>query len=160
MRLRDLTSSDVPSMLSLNNGAVPAVPESTEVDLAELLRVSSFGFAAVSGDEFLGFVVGFEPGIDYASPNYRYFETRGTDYLYVDRIVVAEAARGMRVGQTLYQRVVELAIDQGRDEVTCEVNVEPPNPGSHAFHSRMGFSEVGRQQTPYSTVALLARPLS
>lgn len=160
MQLRDLTALDVASMLVLNNDAAPAVPESTEAELAELLRVSSFGFAAVSGDEFLGFVVGFEPGVEYASPNYRYFENRGSDHLYVDRIVVAEEARGMRVGQTLYRRVVELAVDQGRAEVTCEVNVEPPNPASVAFHSRLGFSEVDRQDVGYATVALLARPLS
>ncbi len=160
MRLRDLTSLDVPSMLALNNAAVPAVPMSTEHDLAQLLVRSTYGFAAVSGDEFLGFVMGFEPGTDYESPNYRYFENRGIDHLYVDRIVVAAAARGMRVGQTLYHRVVELAIDQGRAEVTCEVNIEPPNPGSLAFHTRLGFSEVDRQTTGYATVALLARPLS
>lgn len=160
MRLRDLTPLDVPSMLALNNAAAPAVPASSEVELTELLRVSSFGFAAVSGEEFLGFVVGFEPGIDYASPNYHYFENRGTDHLYVDRIVVAEAARGMRVGQTLYNRVVDLAIDQGRAEVTCEVNIEPPNPASLAFHSRLGFSEVDRQENGYATVTLLVRPLS
>ncbi|MEO7348492.1 MAG: GNAT family N-acetyltransferase [Terrimesophilobacter sp.] len=160
MRLRELSDSDVPTMLALNNSAVPAVPESTEDELMALLRMSSFGFAAVSGDELLGFVLGFEPGVDYASPNYRYFETRGTDYLYVDRIVVAEEARGMRVGQTLYQRVVELAVDHGRDEVTCEVNIEPPNPGSLAFHTRMGFSEIAQQDVGYARVALLARPLS
>ncbi len=160
MRLRELTVLDVPDMLVLNNESVPAVPESTEAELSELLRVSTFGYAAVSGDEFLGFVVGFEPGVDYASPNYRYFENRGTDHLYVDRIVVAEAARGMRVGQTLYNRVVDLAVDQGRTEVTCEVNIEPPNPASLAFHSRLGFSEVDRQNTGYATVSLLVRPLS
>lgn len=160
MRLRDLTPADVPDMLELNNAAVPAVPASTTAELTELLRVSSFGFAAVSGSEFLGFVLGFESGIDYASPNYRYFENRGTDHLYVDRIVVAEAARGMRVGQTLYNRVVDLAIDQGRSEVTCEVNVEPRNPASLAFHSRLGFSEIDQQDAGYATVSLLVRPLS
>lgn len=160
MQLRELTALDVPSMLALNNAAVPAVPRSTEPELAALLRLSSFGFAAVAGDEFLGFVVGFEPGIEYESVNYLYFEDRGVDHLYVDRIVVAEEARGMRVGQTLYHRVVDLAVDQGRAEVTCEVNIEPPNPESLAFHSRLGFSEVDRQTTGYATVALLARPLS
>lgn len=160
MRLRELTSLDVPNMLVLNNEAAPAVPASVESELAELLRASSFGFAAVSGDELLGFVVGFEPGTDYASPNYRYFEDRGTDHLYIDRIVVAEEARGMRVGQSLYRRVIELAVDQGREEVTCEVNVDPPNPASAAFHSRLGFSEIDRQDVGYATVMLLARPLS
>jgi predicted GNAT superfamily acetyltransferase len=28
--------------------------------------------------------------------------------------------------------------------VVCEVNSEPPNPASDAFHAAMGFTEVGR----------------
>lgn len=160
MRLRDLTPLDLADMLALNNDATPAVPETNAAEMTELLAASSFGIAAVNGDEFLGFVLGFEPGNNYKSPNYQYFESRGTDHLYVDRIVVAKEARGMRVGQTLYNRVVALAVEQGRHEVTCEVNVEPPNPESLAFHSRLGFSEVDRQDNGYATVSLMARPLS
>ncbi len=160
MRLRNLTPRDVPRILTLNNEAVPAVPVATGPELTLLLEECTFGFAAMADDELLGFVIGFGPGLDYASPNYRYFENRGIDHLYVDRIVVAENARGMRVGQTLYNRVVDLAVEQGRDEVTCEVNVDPPNPGSLAFHSRLGFTEVDRQDNGYAKVALLARPLS
>jgi len=29
--------------------------------------------------------------------------------------------------------------------VTCEYDVDPPNPGSERFHTRFGFREVGRQ---------------
>ncbi|HEU4849730.1 MAG TPA: GNAT family N-acetyltransferase [Terrimesophilobacter sp.] len=159
MRLRELTPSDLPAITDLNNAATPAVPVMTEEGLGAVLAASSAGFAAVDEQEVIGFVIAFATGADYASPNYRYFEERGTDHLYVDRIVVAESARGMRVGQALYERVVELAVANSRDEVTCEVNLDPPNPGSLAFHDRMGFREVGRQRTDYATVALLARPL-
>ena len=137
-------------IMALNNAATPAVPVMTDQEMTALLDASDFGF-----------VVGFRPGSDYASVNYRYFEDRGTDHLYIDRIVVDETARGMRVGQTLYNRVFRLAIAEGRAEITCEVNVEPPNPGSLAFHARLGFSEVGRQPTDHGkTVALFARPMS
>ena len=158
--LRELTPLDVPAIRALNNSATPAVPVATDAELRALLEASSFGFAAVVDDELVGFIIGFGRGSDYASPNYRYFEERGSDHVYVDRIVVAEEARGMRIGQTLYERVADLAIGQGRVEVTCEVNLDPPNPGSLAFHGRMGFHEVGQQKTDYATVALLARPLA
>jgi predicted GNAT superfamily acetyltransferase len=155
--LRDLTRDDLPVLLALNNAATPAVPTATEDELAALLEASDFGFAV--GDEPLGFVLGFAPGSDYQSPNYRWFEARGTDHLYVDRIVVAEAARGRSIGRLLYEHVIGLAREQGRREVTCEVNLDPPNPGSLAFHNRMGFREVGQQETGYATVSLLALPL-
>jgi hypothetical protein len=44
--------------------------------------------------------------------------------------------------------------------LTCEVNLRPPNEGSLRFHRRLGFREVGRQETPYGAlVTLLALDL-
>lgn len=45
--------------------------------------------------------------------------------------------------------------------LTCEVNLEPPNPHSLAFHHRLGFTQVGEQVTTRGTVrvALLVRPV-
>ena len=40
--------------------------------------------------------------------------------------------------------VFERARAARHDRVVCEVNLVPPNPGSDAFHDRMGFAEVGR----------------
>ena len=44
----------------------------------------------------------------------------------------------------------------------CEVNVRPLNAGSLRFHHRIGFTEVGQQDTDggRKTVSLLAKPLS
>jgi hypothetical protein len=32
----------------------------------------------------------------------------------------------------------------GHERVVCEINFDPPNPGSDAFHAKLGFSEIGR----------------
>jgi uncharacterized protein len=47
------------------------------------------------------------------------------------------------------------------ERVTCEVNLEPPNPVSQRFHESLGFVEVGRQETYGGsvTVQLLERRL-
>jgi predicted GNAT superfamily acetyltransferase len=37
----------------------------------------------------------------------------------------------------------------GVDHLALEVNVDPPNAGSLRFHERLGFVEVGQQDTPY-----------
>jgi predicted GNAT superfamily acetyltransferase len=40
----------------------------------------------------------------------------------------------------------------------CEVNVEPPNPGSLRFHERIGFAEVGQfAPKPDYVVSLLVK---
>jgi hypothetical protein len=40
------------------------------------------------------------------------------------------------------------ACEAGYTRVCCEVNVEPPNPGSDAFHANLGFEEIGRAFVP------------
>jgi predicted GNAT superfamily acetyltransferase len=162
--LRALTADDAPQITGLNNAAVPAVPEMTEEDLDALREMADVALAVIDEErpqQVLGFVLAMHPGSPYDSENYRWFEERGGNGLYVDRIVVDGAVRGRGLGQVLYASVFGAAEAEGRSEVTCEVNVEPPNPGSLAFHSRLGFAEVGRQATKGGTVvvALLAAPL-
>lgn len=160
LAIRDLTADDLARVAELNNAAVPAVPFTTADELGSLIALSDHAFGVVDDEtgELHGFLIGFDPGSGYTSENYRFFEQRGADSLYVDRIVVDEARRGQRLGRLLYDHAFHLARAAGRSEVTCEVNVEPPNPRSLAFHARIGFVEVGRQATKGGSVqvALLA----
>ena len=43
----------------------------------------------------------------------------------------------------LYDDLFEHAVAAGHDRVVCEVNMQPPNPASDAFHAALGFVEVG-----------------
>jgi predicted GNAT superfamily acetyltransferase len=162
----------VDSVLELNQHWVPHVGPVTREQLISLVEQADLALVVehsrADGSRGLdGFVVVMAPGADYSSPNYRYFEDRlaaGTapgPFRYVDRIAVSPAAQGAGVGRLLYEAVFELAADVGAAEVTCEVNLEPPNPDSQAFHARMGFVEVGRQWNYGDTVQvqLLARPV-
>jgi hypothetical protein len=161
--IRDLNPTDLERLVELNTAAVPAVSESDAAGMQRLLALSALAPAIVDDtDTVLAFALLMTPGADYESENYRFFEARGTDFLYVDRIVVAESARGRGLGAELYRAVFAAAREQGRAEVTCEVNLDPPNPGSLRFHGRLGFAEVGRQVTKGGsvTVALLAAPMS
>ncbi|TIV68514.1 MAG: GNAT family N-acetyltransferase, partial [Mesorhizobium sp.] len=63
--------------------------------------------------------------------------------VYVDRVVVAAAARGRGHARRLYEDLFEQARRAGHTMVTCEVNADPPNPASDAFHAALGFGEVG-----------------
>ena len=99
-----------------------------------------------------------EPGIEYASENYRWFAKRGRDFLYVDRIVIGAESRGVGIGRLLYGAAFAKAEAEGRAEVDCEVNLRPPNPKSLGFHRSLGFRPVGEQETKGGAVrvALLA----
>ena len=43
--------------------------------------------------------------------------------------------------------------------MTLEVNVDPPNPPSLAFHARRGYVEVDRHGPPEHVVSLMTKEL-
>ena len=151
------------AVIGLNDAEVPHVGHLGVDGLAPLLSHAALALVAtVEGGQLGGFLVAIAPGESYGSENYRWFEQRGTNHLSVDRVAVANSARRRGIGDALYDVVEQVARRQRRPEVTCEVNLDPPNPGSLAFHRRRGFVEVGQQHTDggAKTVALLAKPLT
>jgi predicted GNAT superfamily acetyltransferase len=103
--------------------------------------------------------MGFRKGDDYDGVNFAWFARRYSDFVYVDRIVVAPEFRGRRLAGWLYDDLEVFARARAIPRVTCEVNVEPPNPVSLRFHEKRGFEEVGREAYAGKTVAMLQRPL-
>jgi uncharacterized protein len=160
--LRRLLADDAGSLASLNDAAHPAVPLTTEDEMGRLLTLSTLALGLEIDGALAGFVLAMAAGLDYDSENYRWFEARGVDHLYVDRIVVAESQRGRGWGPLLYAAVFDEARARGCDEVTCEVNLEPPNPGSLSFHRRLGFDQIGTQATKGGAVvvALMSAPVA
>lgn len=152
LHYRLLTPADAADLQPVNNAAYPAVPTVTVDELTSLIERSAWGLIAEADSGIAGFVLCFSPGADYDSENYRYFETHFDNHLYIDRIVVSEAFRGQGVGGALYERVFTEAATRGAAQVTCEVNLEPPNPVSIAFHHKMGFRDLDTQETKGGSV--------
>lgn len=155
--LRPLTPADAPRMAEINRAAEPGVSAADAEELAEILRVSEVALAAETDGALAGFVMALTPGRPYASANYRWFEARGGDFLYVDRIAIAPEARGLGLGTRLHAALFAAA---GARPIALEVNTLPPNPGSMRFHQRLGFLEVGRaaHRPGAYEVAFLERP--
>ena len=82
-------------------------------------------------------------------------------FVYVDRIVVAPSARGRGLARQLYDTLIGKAGVAGHQRIVCEVNLDPPNPGSDRFHAALGFAEVGSASIHGGTkrVRYLAREL-
>lgn len=141
-----------------------AVEEKTSVlDAAGLDRLLAASvFAPTILDEtgqVLAFLLGFAPGADYSSPNYLWFCGRLARFAYVDRVVVAEAARGRGLARRLYDRFAAFATARDLGPLTCEVNSDPPNPGSDAFHAALGFTVMGEgSPAPGKVVRYLVGP--
>jgi hypothetical protein len=89
------------------------------------------------------FLLAFDQDADYDGPNFLWFRERYPRFVYVDRIVVASSARGRGLARLLYCALFVEAARAGHSCIVCEVNSEPPNPGSDAFHAALGFAKVG-----------------
>jgi uncharacterized protein len=160
--LRPVEAADLDALADLNDAAAPAVNALGPSAFAAHVPECDLALVAVDDDGPVGFLLALAPGSDYASENYRWFSEHVPGSLYVDRIVVAPRAHGRGIGRALYAAVDARARELGLGVVTCEVNVEPPNPQSLAFHDRLGFEPLGELVTKGGavTVRLLQRPVA
>lgn len=145
--VRPLVDADIDKVTALNNEAYPAVPRATVDEMAGFVDTFDWCMVCEHNSDIVGFVMAVEPGKDYDSENYRFFESRGLPHFYIDRVVLGEAARGKGLGKRLYGELFEEARRRGYQRITCEVNLKPENPVSLAFHNTMGFVAVGVQDT-------------
>jgi len=159
--LRPLVAADAGWFLELNNAAVPHVNALDVAALTALLDKAAWTVAVEADGRPAGGLIAFGPGASYGSPNYRWFDARHDDFLYVDRVVVDAAVRGAGLGKALYGALRDHATGH-TPLLACEVNEQPPNAASMAFHERFGFRTVGRQETEGGTksVALMEMALA
>jgi predicted GNAT superfamily acetyltransferase len=144
--LRDATSADFPVILALNEAFVSVLSPLDAARLARLHAQAALHRVIEQDGRIEAFLLVFREGADYDSPNYRWFAQRHARFLYVDRIVVAADTQARGAGTQLYRDVYALASRDGVPLITCEFDIEPPNPTSARFHARLGFREVGRQR--------------
>lgn len=150
---------DHKTLLEINQEGQPGV---ATLDLAELRRLEALAdYLKVLevGGRVSGYLIGFLRGTEYDGEEFGWFRRTYPDpFLYVDQIAVSSRSRKRGLGQALYDDIEAFAMRKLISRLTCEVNLEPPNPASLEFHRRIGFSEVGRMNTRDGrTVALLSR---
>lgn len=158
--IRDAEPGDYDALVVLNNAAVPAVNALTAADFADFAwQADLFRVAGPVGDP-QAVLIALRPGRAYDSLNYRWFERAYDSFLYVDRVVVSDTRRGEGLGAAFYEDFAAAGRRLGVPRLTCEVNLDPPNPGSIRFHERLGFRPVGTQEAGGKRVQLMARELA
>ena len=156
--IRAATPDDQPVVHAMNDAAVPHVNALTDEQFAWLASNADYYRVAEQDGAVVGFVMAIRHGTTYWSKNYAWFSGRYPAFLYLDRVVIAPPARRTGVGRALYADLVAFAAGSW-PRVTLEVNIDPPNPGSMAFHETMGFRRVGSRADASGAVAMYELPL-
>jgi predicted GNAT superfamily acetyltransferase len=144
IQIRDVTEGDLPAILRLNEEAVPQV---SPVDMDTL---SWFGSAAAyfrvaeAEGVLVGFLIAVAQDSGYPSKYFQWFCQRYTRFIYIDRVIVAEWARGNRIAWRLCEDVERFASELYYP-LASDVYSYPPNEVSLSFHDKYGFQRVGSQ---------------
>jgi predicted GNAT superfamily acetyltransferase len=156
VRVRDAALADRDAILAINREGAPGVTlfEPREVERC-IERATRFRVAERDG-AVCGYLLAFANGFQAIGDEYAWFAARHDAFWYVDSIAISGRHRRAGVGSALYSDLEREARLRSVPRIVCEVNLEPPNPQSLAFHAARGFVEVGRLRvTDGRFVALL-----
>ncbi|MEO7013149.1 MAG: GNAT family N-acetyltransferase [Dokdonella sp.] len=158
--IRDVREHELDAVLALNNAVGPRI---LALDASRMRwffsHASYFRVAEIDG-VIAGFLIALRETATYASPNFLWFRERYPEFVYIDRIVIAEPSRGLGLGRVFYCDVTSYA-ELRVPLLACEVFLEPRDDVAVLFHGTYGFNEVGQQLMPGvgRTVSLLAKSL-
>ncbi|SNB77033.1 hypothetical protein SAMN07250955_11614 [Arboricoccus pini] len=159
--LRRVQEADRPELLALNNAHAVELSYAEADEFARLLEMAFL--ASTSGEVGApgSLLLALDQDAPCDGPNFRWFKARYARFVYVDRIVVAASAPGRGLAERHYAQLFAMAGKAGHTRIVCEVNSDPPNPISDAFHAKLGFEQVGEQwlSDRDKTVRYLCRPL-
>jgi predicted GNAT superfamily acetyltransferase len=128
-------------LLDLNNAHAV---ELSWLEAGDFARLVGSAFLALRIGDADALLIAHDQDAAYDSPNFLWHRARFDRFVYVDRVVVAAHARGRGLARQLYLALFQAAKAAGHRRIVCEVNLDPPNPASDAFHAALGFVEVGR----------------
>ena len=159
--IREARREDRAAILAINAAGQPGVAPLTSHELDAISARRTRCWIAEDAGRVSGYLIAYAAGDVYDGEEFAWFQREYASFLYVDQIAVAPAYQHRGVGAALYRAAVEYAVAHSFPLLTCEVNLEPPNPVSLRFHHALGFREVGNLHTEDGrTVALLRLDLS
>lgn len=144
--LRKATPQDTPTIVRLNDAVVEMTSPMDPDRFRELFDLSSYCVVAEQDGEVIGFVLAMQMGDVYANANFEWFSQRLNNFVYIDRIVIDERARGHGLGKRFYDHISDVASANGCLVMCAEMDLVPPNESSLKFHQNFGFVKLGERK--------------
>jgi len=162
IEIRAAAPTDFETICALNLADVQHTSSMDPARLAVLHELSCYHKVCCVDGRIAGFLLAMRDGAAYENANFEWFTRKFRQFIYVDRIVVSSAFRGMSLGSLLYEDLFRYARDHAIARVTCEYNIVPSNEPSRLFHDKFGFVEQGTQwlDNGAKRVSLQAAPIS
>ena len=157
LTMRPALDQDFERIIAINAAGCPGVCALTLAELAAIQVDAPLFNVAEIDRELVGYVIAYLDANAYDGEEFNWFKRHFARFLYIDQIAVAQSARRAGVGAQIYQQLEQHARQQTLTSLTCEVNLEPPNPVSLAFHTRQRFVEVGTLATSDGRAVSLRR---
>ena len=145
IQIRNTNTQDYPRIVELNDAEVQQTSAMDLTKLSVLVDMSCYHKVAIVDGRIAAFLLAMPENVAYQSENYVWFAARFPQFIYIDRIVVDAEFAGLKIGSLLYQDLFSYARSQGIQNVTCEYNIQPPNPASKSFHDKFGFKQIDTQ---------------
>jgi uncharacterized protein len=143
--IRTAGPRDFEAIYALNLAEVQHTSAMDVARLTELNAISCYHKVASLDGIVSAFLLAMCRDSPYVNDNFEWFSKKYARFIYIDRIVVSSASRGLRLGSLLYEDIFRHAKANGIPLVACEYNIVPPNEPSRLFHEKFGFKEQGTQ---------------
>ena len=157
--IRDVQEHELDAILAMNNAAGSGILPVNKSQIQFFWKHADYFRVAESNDCLVGFLVALNRDLDYDSTNFQWFKQRYDDFMYVDRIVIANSQRSAGIGRLFYADVMSFA-EVRAPAIVAEVFMEESTHPALLFHGSFGFHEVGQHQwqdSPLRAIMLYKR---
>lgn len=142
MHIRPIEPKDHDAILALNEASVAVLSPLNNDQMVKLIAQSCLHAVVEIEGVVAAFLLVVGPKTAYRSINYQWFDEQYDDFYYIDRVVVHAHYRAQKIGQTLYQYLIDQAYHNHVGLLCAEIDIAPPNEPSLHFHRKWGFKEV------------------
>lgn len=147
--IRPIEHHDLDAIVDLNQAALEGVGPLDYEALALLVKQSDQALVLDDGGQVGGFVITLPTGATYDSSRYEWFEDRLDEYVYLDRVVVAETHRRQGVASRLYDAI--------ESDLPVALEVYDTNVPSLEFHRQRGYRKLGELEHAGKTNLMLLK---
>ena len=151
LQLKDFSKEDLEFIFECNQLNKPQVGNLTLDKLKLLVKNSHYLKVAFYNGNPAGFLLCLIEDKNYDSPNYQWVSKKYSNFIYIDRISIMRQFQNMKISTAFYLDLITFSCLNNFSSIICEVNIQPPNPGSLRFHKRFDFLECGSQFTEQGT---------